>query len=140
MRPSPFRGDMRRILEVRKRFPDPTTCAGVLWLTGAAKLQTVSTIDWNRKEFPKWDDEELVRDFNCSIADPPIIADVELSASLAGVISGPRWAVLMEMQELSRLRAQTSGMCFPGAGSVGFVFDAPVVSWSRFFLGVFGIM
>ena len=81
-----FNGDMRRLLEMHKRFADPTTCEQVLWLTGDATLQTVSLINWQKKEFLKANAEDLLRNFNGANTVPPIIADVELIAGVAGVI------------------------------------------------------
>ena len=52
-----FKGDLRRVLEVRKRFADPTSCSDVLWLTGDATLETVACVNRNDKvslkEVPK---------------------------------------------------------------------------------------
>ena len=84
-----FRGDMRRLVEVYKRASGPATWANLVWVAGDATLSTVGCVNWNRGEYLKWPTEGIIREFNGPSTAPPIIADVELISSIAGVLA---WA------------------------------------------------
>ena len=86
LRPTVFKGDMRRILDVRKRFPSPQCRGDILRLTGDAALSTVSCINWDDRQFTKCDPETLLRGFSGPNASPPIVADIELISSVSGVV------------------------------------------------------
>ena len=88
-----FRGDMGRLSEVHKRFACPQECKDVLWLTGDATMNVVSSINWNDREFAKLSVEELMASFNGPNSRPPIIADIELISSITGVVI---WAGIEE--------------------------------------------
>ena len=69
--PALFRGDMRRVLEVRKRFPDPATREQVLWLIGGAELETVSSANFQAGAFAKATSGGMLRDFSGSTTARP---------------------------------------------------------------------
>ena len=99
IRPDWFKGDLRRLVEVCKRFPDPSTCENVVCITGDATLESVGCISWNRKSFANVIAEKILREFNGPWAAPPIIADVEMISSLAGVVI---WGALYGNDSTSR--------------------------------------
>ena len=86
-RPSRFKGDIRRALEARERFPDPSTGSNALWIAGDDTLQMVACVNWGDKTFFKGNAEEAMREFNGPNTAPPIIGDVDMISSADGAVS-----------------------------------------------------
>ena len=86
-------------MEVCKRFSDPSTCENVVCITGDSTLESVGCINWNRKSFANFSADAILREFNGPWTAPPIIADVEMISSLAGVVI---WGALYGNDSTSR--------------------------------------
>ena len=81
-----FRGDMARVLGAQLRFTSPNDCLNSIWLTGDATLRAASSINWAEKQFAKCTPWALLKDFIGGLESEPIIAKVELSPGICGVI------------------------------------------------------